>query len=108
MRDDLGRVNMKKKRRKRRNGNFRGMCCISAVVLVLLAVFAVKNHDLKQANAAYSAELAQIQQDIENEKTRTEEIEEMKEYMQSDEYAEQVAKDKLGLAYEDEIVFKPE
>lgn len=108
MRDDLGRVNMRKKRRKRRNGNFHGMCCISAVVLVLLAVFAVKNQDLKQANAAYNVELAQIQQDIENEKARTEEIEEMKDYMQSDEYAEQVAKDKLGLVYEDEIVFKPE
>ena len=28
--------------------------------------------------------------------------------MQTDEYAEQVAKDKLGLVYEDEIIFKPE
>ena len=32
----------------------------------------------------------------------------MDAYMQTDEYAEQVAKDKLGLVYEDEIIFKPE
>lgn len=84
------------------------MCCISVVVLVLLAVLAVRSSDLKKRNASYEAELVQLEQDIEAEKARTEEIEEMKEYMQSDEYAEQVAKDKLGLVYEDEIVFKPE
>ena len=45
---------------------------------------------------------------MEAEEARSEEIEELKEYVQSDEYAEQVAKDKLGLVYEDEIIFKPE
>ena len=35
-------------------------------------------------------------------------IVELEAYMQTDEYAEQVAKDKLGLVYEDEIIFKPE
>lgn len=99
---------MRKRRRRRRSSNFRGMCCISVVVLVLLAVLAVRSSDLKKRNASYEAELVQLEQDIEAEKARTEEIEEMKEYMQSDEYAEQVAKDKLGLVYEDEIVFKPE
>ena len=36
------------------------------------------------------------------------EIEETKEYMQSDEYAEKVARDKLGLVKNNEIVFKEE
>lgn len=100
---------MKRKRHKRRkNDNFRGMCCISAVVLILLAVLTVQSHGLKQKNAIYQEELVQLEKKIASEEERTEEIEELKEYIQSDEYAEQVAKDKLGLVYEDEIVFKPE
>lgn len=100
---------MKKKRRRRSKGsNFQGMCCISAVVLVLLIVFTVQSHTMKQKNTSYQGEIAQLEKQIEAEEARTEEIEELKEYVQSDEYAEQVAKDKLGLVYEDEIIFKPE
>ena len=36
----------------------------------------------------------------------TEDISEMQEYMQSDEYLEKVAKDKLGLVKDGEIIFK--
>ena len=39
---------------------------------------------------------------------RTEEIEEMRRYMQTDRYVEEVARDKLGLVYPDEVIFKPE
>lgn len=98
----------KRKRRRRRSSNFRGMCCISAVVLVLLAVLTVQSHTLKQKNSVYQKEIAQLEKQMEAEEARTEEIEELKEYMQSDEYAEQIAKDKLGLVYDDEIIFKPE
>lgn len=98
----------KSRRRRLRSSNFRGMCCISAVVLVLLAVLAVRSHSLKLSNAVYREELVKIEKQLEQEEARTEEIDEMKRYMQSDEYAEQVAKDKLGLVYENEIVFKPE
>ena len=45
---------------------------------------------------------------MDEETTRTQEIKDLEAYMQTDEYAEQVAKDKLGLVYEDEIIFKPE
>ena len=41
-------------------------------------------------------------------KTRTEEIEEFEEYAGTDSYIEDVAKDKLGLIYENEILFEPE
>ncbi len=46
------------------------------------------------------------EQQIENENQRTEDISEMQEYMQSDEYLEKVAKDKLGLVKDGEIIFK--
>ena len=45
---------------------------------------------------------------IESEQQRTEEIEAMEEYKNTKEYVEEIAKDKLGLVYDDEILFKPE
>ena len=98
----------KRRRRRRRNANFLGRCCISAVVLVLLVVLTVKSHILKQKNSVYQEEIAQLQKQMDEETARTQEIKDLEAYMQTDEYAEQVAKDKLGLVYEDEIIFKPE
>ena len=63
---------------------------------------------MDQRNAAYVEELAQLQNKIDAEEARTQDIADLEAYMQTDEYAEQVAKDKLGLVYEDEIIFKPE
>ena len=37
---------------------------------------------------------------------RGDEIESMQQYMQSDQYIEDIAKSKLGLAYDNEIIFK--
>ena len=62
---------------------------------------------MDQRNAAYVEELAQLQNKIDAEEARTQDIADLEAYMQTDEYAEQVAKDKHGLAYEDEIIFKP-
>lgn len=59
-------------------------------------------------SSAYVEELAQLQNKIDAEEARTQDIADLEAYMQTDEYAEQVAKDKLGLVYEDEIIFKPE
>ena len=63
---------------------------------------------MDQRNAAYVEELAQLQNKIDAEEARTQDIADLEAYMQTDEYAAQVAKDKLGLVYEDEIIFKPE
>ena len=45
---------------------------------------------------------------IAEEEKKAEEIEEYGKYVQTKKYAEEVAKDKLGLVYEDEIIFKAE
>ena len=39
---------------------------------------------------------------------KAEEIEELKKYVQTKKYVEEVAKERLGLVYEDEILFKAE
>ena len=49
-----------------------------------------------------------LQQDIEDEQARTEEIDKLKRYMETDEYAEEVARERLGLVKDNETVFKKE
>ena len=43
---------------------------------------------------------------LKQEKARTEEIEQLKAYMQTDEYVEQTARERLGLVKDNEIVFE--
>lgn len=84
------------------------MLGISAVVVVLLVSLSVQSSALKQKNADYAKQQTQLEKQIDAEKERTEEIQDMEEYMQSDEYVAEIARDKLGLVYDDETIFKPE
>jgi len=78
------------------------------VVLMLVVVVAVRSSELKQKQAVYAEREAALEKQIEEEKARTEEIEEYRKYTQTKKYVEEVAKDKLGLVYEGEIIFKEE
>lgn len=93
--------------RKRRQNRF-GMFLTGVVVLMLVVVVAVRSSDLKQKQAVYAEREAALEKQIEEEKARTEEIEEYRKYTQTKKYVEEVAKDKLGLVYEGEIIFKEE
>ena len=70
---------------------------IALIVLVLLTTLMVESQDLNTALAGYDARAAVLNQSIEDEQTRTEEIQKLKEYMLTDEYAEQAAREKLGM-----------
>ena len=103
---------MKKERSKnsrktaRARQNKRTMLGITAVVCVLMAVVLVQGQSLSSKLSANARRTEELQQQIEDENQRTEDIGEMQEYMQSDEYAEKVAREKLGLVKDGEILFK--
>ena len=77
-------------------------------VLMMLVVVAVKSVELREKRATYLAREEQLMQEIEAEQERTEDIEEYQKYTQTKKYVEEVAKEKLGLVYEGEIIFKDE
>ena len=56
--------------------------------------------------AGYDTQIASLSAQIDAETARAEEIEEYRKYTQTKAYVEEVAKDKLGLVYEGEILFK--
>ena len=102
-----------KKSKKRRNNqkisnNYLGMAAIAIVVLILLVGLTMQSNNLKARIAVYDAKAAALKQSIEDEQDRTKEIDEQKEYMQTDEYIAEVARDKLGLVKGNEIVFEEE
>ena len=61
---------------------------------------------LQQKNQAYQQQEEELLAQISEEEERTQEIEELKKYVQTKKYVEEVAKERLGLVYEDEILFK--
>ena len=61
---------------------------------------------LKKSNDAYKVQEEELQTQIDAEKERSEEINKLKKYVGTDEYIEEVAREKLGLVKENEILFR--
>ena len=84
------------------------MVLITLVLLMLIVVVNIRKGELKEKQEAYAAKQAELQEKIEQEEIRAEELREYEKYTQTQKYIEDMAKEKLGLVYEDEIVFKTE
>ncbi|MCI8319341.1 MAG: cell division protein FtsH [Lachnospiraceae bacterium] len=84
------------------------MVAIAAVVMVLLLSLLVQSQNLSAQNEKYEARKAELEQQKRDEELRAEEITKLKDYVNSPEYIEMVARDKLGLVYSDEILFVAE
>ncbi len=91
--------------RKRHQNRF-SMFLVSLVVLMIMVVVAARSVELQQKIEGYDTQIASLNAQIEAENARAEEIEEYRKYTQTKAYVEEVAKDKLGLVYEGEILFK--
>lgn len=99
---------MARRRRRPSKGNRRGMVAIAGIVMVLLVGLLMQSQKLEVQNANYEQQKEKLEQQIRDEELRACEIGKLKEYVQSDKYIEDVARDKLGLVYEDEILFQAE
>ena len=95
-----------KKQRRKKGSNRREMICISAVVLVLMGVVFVQSDRLQKKNQGYENKIAELNSQIEQESERALEIEELREYVNTPEYAAEAAKEKLGMVGENEILFR--
>ncbi len=78
--------------------------CVLMVALAL--VIAVNSSSLSVKKADYQAQYDALQEELESETARAEELEEYEKYTQTMKYYEEVAREKLGMVYEDEIIFK--
>jgi cell division protein FtsB len=79
------------------------------ILVIVLAVFGVSmigGLQLKQKNRIYEQREQALEESIADEEARSQEIDEFEAYTKTKKYVEDVAKDKLGLVYPDEIIFK--
>ena len=92
--------------KRRRLRNRAGIVWASIVVLILVTVVSVKSIGLMQKAREYQEKEDQLKQQIEYETQRSEDIAEFERYTETRKYIEDTAKEKLGLVYPGEIIFK--
>ncbi len=85
-----------------------GMFLVSCVLFLLLIVVAFKSRELSVTRASYQQKEQALEEQIAAEEERALDIAEYEKYTQTKKYIEDVARDKLGLVYEGEILFKDE
>lgn len=91
---------------RKRKQNRLAMLSITIVVAMLLTVVSINSWCLREKQNSYIEQEEALQKQIDEQDQRTQDLEELKKYTQTKKYAEEVAKDKLGMVYNDEIVFK--
>ena len=105
----MRKIKQKKKaiRQNKRVQHYRGnILLISIVILLLVIVVSVNGVSLRAKNRALNQREIELQIQIGEEKKCANEMDKYKSYVESKEYIEDVAKNKLGLVYPNEIIFK--
>ena len=90
---------------QRNTHNRMSMILITVVVIVMAIIVGYRAREMKIELNQKQEKIDSLNEQIAEEEQRKEEIEEYKEYVETDEFVEDTAREKLGLVYEDEIVF---
>lgn len=92
-------------KRKGRGNRINGLAVI-AIAAIFIFMLGIQIKNMEQEDKELSSKVNGLQAAYEQERSRTEELENQKIYVQTRQYIEEMAK-KLGLVYPDEIIFKP-
>lgn len=95
-------------KKRRKNNNRAGKMCISMILFAFVLVMSIQIVKIYQKDQEYARKQQELEALLEEETERQKELEEYENYTQSQEYIEDIAKSKLGLAYDNEIIFKEE
>lgn len=97
-----------RKRRKRRKKNKKGLSLVAFALFVICIGVASRTVLLKKQSKELAQKEASLESQIKVQEERAKELEELEKYMQTKKYMEEVAREKLGLVYPDEILIAPE
>lgn len=102
---------MAKRRRvayRKKQQNRMSMFLVTLVVVMIIIVVSINSVSLKAKAKVQEQNISKLETQISQEEQRSNELEEFRKYTQTKKYAEEVAKEKLGLVYEGEIIFNEE
>ncbi len=102
-----GRPGNDKKRKKDNLNNRMALIGVTMVVLSLAVAVHIKGIDLAEKDKNYSIREENLEAQVKEEEDRAKQLEEYRVYVQTKQYIEKVAKEKLGLVNKDEILLKP-
>ena len=103
----MGAYGRSKRARRGKWENRMAILGITMVVISLAVAVNAKGASLRQTELDYQQKEEELTRKVQDEENRTKELEEYKVYVQTKQYAEEVAKEKLGLVNPDEILLKP-
>lgn len=93
-------------RRKQKNGT--GIGIIAIVVLILCGTVSYQRIGLEKEKAYDELKIKSLNEKIEEQNERAVDIKNLKKYTKTKKYIEEIAREKLGLVYKDEILIEPE
>lgn len=99
---------MAARKMRRKDNNRAGRRCISIIVVVFVAVMSLQIVKVYQKDQEYMEKQAELEEQLKDEQERQAQLKEYEDYTKSQQYVEDIAKSKLGLAYDNEIIFKEE
>lgn len=95
----------KKYNKKYNNINLKKILLLISITIIFI-VFCISEYNLNKQADKYKARVEDAEDRYKKAQEESEYIEEYKEYINTREFKESIAREKLGLVYEDEIIFK--
>lgn len=103
----MNRIGKTRRKRKDKWGNRMALIGITFVVFSLAVTVTLKGASLKEKEREYSIRVENLKAQVDKEEERAKKLEDHRVYVQTKQYVEEVAKQKLGLVKPDEILLKP-
>lgn len=94
-----------RKRRKNKNKST-GVGITMFMVFVICGLVLVQRHNLEREQVIASSRVEVLEEAIKEQEELSEDLEEQETYIQTRKFIEEMARDKFGLVYEDEYMFK--
>lgn len=90
--------------------NYTWLAGLAVIVLMVVICFAVNSASgrLEDKNAAYDKQIEALNEQLAEQKQRREELDTRSIYVTTKQFIEEFAREKLGLVYEDELIFRPQ
>lgn len=95
-------------RKRRRRKSRAGLYLVMLVALLFVGTLAVHGYTLRADCQKMATEQSNLKEKKKSLEQEQEDIKEQAEYRKTDQYIEDVAREKFGLVYDNEIIFKAE
>ncbi len=102
------RVEQLKRRRVKEKKPSNKLVSVAIIVMVVIicVIVNLKGKEIKARNIADNAKISELQSQVAEEESRSSQLEEYRKYVNTKQFVEDMARNKLGLIYPDEIIFK--